>query len=49
MENLNFVESGVSKTVKNREISKELNQVELMKQWIGTWKCNVAKDTTAVG
>jgi len=30
------------------ETSKELNQVELMKQWIGTWKCNVSKDTTAV-
>jgi hypothetical protein len=24
----------------------QLNQVELMKQWIGSWKCEVAKDTT---
>ena len=42
------VESGVEQIVKYKEPSKELNQVELMKQWIGTWKCNVAKDTTAV-
>jgi hypothetical protein len=41
------VESGVEKPVAS-EPSKELNQVELMKQWIGTWKCDIAKDTTAV-
>jgi len=23
----------------------QLNQVELMKQWIGSWKCEIAKDT----
>ena len=25
----------------------KLNQVELMKQMVGSWKCNIAKDTTA--
>lgn len=25
----------------------QLNQVELMKQMAGSWKCNIAKDTTA--
>jgi hypothetical protein len=43
---LNFVESGVEKTVKYREPSKELNQVELLKQNIGSWKCDISKDTT---
>jgi len=40
-----FTESGVKQNIKNAETSKELNQVELMKQWIGTWKWEVAKDT----
>ena len=40
------VESGAEKTVKYKEPSKELNQVELMKQMIGSWKGDVAKDTT---
>ena len=39
-------ESGVEKSAKNTETSKELNQNELMKQWIGTWRCDVSKDTT---
>ena len=38
-------ESGVEKNVPN-ETSKELNQVELMKQNIGYWKCDIAKGTT---
>ena len=27
---------------------KELDQVELMKQWIGTWKCEITKDTVII-
>ena len=27
------------------ESSKGLNQVELLKQMLGTWKCEIAKDT----
>jgi hypothetical protein len=27
----------------------QLNQVELMKQFIGSWKCELGKDTTIVG
>jgi len=42
-----LVDSNVEKNVPS-ESAKGLNQVELMKQWIGTWKCNIAKDTTAV-
>jgi hypothetical protein len=41
------VDSYVEKTVKYKEPSKELNQVELMKQFLGSWKCDWAKDTTA--
>lgn len=37
-------ESGVEKSVPS-ESSKGLNQVELMKQYIGNWKCEIAKDT----
>ena len=33
------VDSYVEKTVKYKEPSKELNQVELMKQFLGSWKC----------
>jgi hypothetical protein len=39
------VDSYVEKTVKYKEPSKELNQVELMKQILGTWKGEIAKDT----
>jgi hypothetical protein len=42
------VESGVEKTVKYAEKSRELNQVELMKQWIGIWKSDIAKDTSGM-
>jgi len=35
---INYVDSYVEQTVKYKESSKELNQVELMKQVIGTWK-----------
>jgi hypothetical protein len=41
------VDSYVEKTVKYKEPSKELNQVELLKQFLGSWKCDIAKDTTA--
>jgi hypothetical protein len=41
-----YVDSYVEKTVKYKEPSKELNQVELMKQFVGNWKCDIAKDTT---
>ncbi len=40
-------ESGIEQSVKNIETSKELNQVELMKQWIGSWKAEFGKDTIA--
>jgi hypothetical protein len=39
-------ESGVEKIVKASETPKELNQVELWKQFLGSWKCDIAKDTT---
>jgi hypothetical protein len=26
----------------------QLNQIDLMKQWVGTWKCVMAKDTTLI-
>lgn len=42
---INCVESGVNQSIKNSETSKELNQVELMKQILGTWKGEIAKDT----
>lgn len=41
------VESGFEKIVKASEMPKELNQAELMKQFIGTWK-NVENDTTYI-
>jgi hypothetical protein len=40
------VESFISKNVKNTDTSKDLNQVELHKQFVGYWKSEVAKDTT---
>ena len=42
---ISAAESGTEQSVKNSETSKELNQVELMKQLIGSWKCEIAKDT----
>jgi len=40
-------ESGVEKSAKNTETSKGLNQIVLFKQFLGSWKCDIAKDTTA--
>jgi hypothetical protein len=42
------VDSYVEKIVKYKEPSKELNQVELMKHWVGTWKGNMGKDTILI-
>jgi hypothetical protein len=42
---LSMIESGHEKIVKSKEPSKELNQVELHKQFIGTWKRDVGNDT----
>jgi hypothetical protein len=39
------VDSYVEKIVKYSEPSKELNQVKLFKQMIGTWKGEIARDT----
>ncbi|HEY5123630.1 MAG TPA: hypothetical protein VIK14_07835 [Ignavibacteria bacterium] len=41
-------ESGIEQSVKNIETSKELNQVELMKQFTGTWQGEMGKDTIAI-
>ena len=41
------VESSVRQDVKNTETSKGLNQIVLFKQFLGSWKCDIAKDTTA--
>jgi hypothetical protein len=41
-------ESGREKIVKSKEPSKELNQVELMKQFLGSWKCDFGNDTTGL-
>jgi hypothetical protein len=43
---INGVESSVRQDAKNEETSKELNQVELLKQLVGSWKCDYAKDTS---
>jgi hypothetical protein len=40
------LESSVRQIAKNSETSKELNQSELHKQFLGYWKGEVAKDTT---
>jgi hypothetical protein len=42
---INGAESGVEKTVKYAEPSKEINQVELHKQFVGNWKAEMGKDT----
>jgi hypothetical protein len=41
-------ESGVEQSVKNTETSKELNQIEFMKQFLGTWKAEYGKDTILI-
>ena len=43
---ISFNESGSEQSVKNEETSNKLNQAELMKKFIGTWKSEAAKDTT---
>jgi hypothetical protein len=45
---ISLAESGVEKSVPG-ETSKELNQVELMKQFLGTWQGEIGKDTTFTG
>ena len=42
---INCVESGVERIVKASDTPKELNQVELFKQMLGTWKAEIARDT----
>jgi hypothetical protein len=44
---VSYADSFVEKNVPS-ETSKELNQVELMKQFLGTWKWDVSKDTTSI-
>jgi hypothetical protein len=44
---VNGVESSVRQNVKNEVTSKDLNQVELVKHFIGSWKSDLAKDTSA--
>lgn len=41
---IHLVDSYVEKNVPSESL-KGLNQVELMKQFLGSWKCEVAKDT----
>jgi len=43
---ISSIESGTEKIIKPGETPKELNQIELHKQFIGYWKSEVAKDTT---
>jgi hypothetical protein len=43
---INLVQTSVDKPVKNTELSKELNLVELNNQLIGSWKFDYSKDTT---
>jgi hypothetical protein len=43
---INVVESSVRQNARNEETSKELNQVELHKQFVGYWESEVGKDTT---
>ena len=45
---INCVESGVERIVKASDTPKELNQVELMKKWIGTWKNEIGQDSTVI-
>ena len=41
-------ESGIEQSVKNTETSKELNQVDFMQQFLGTWKAEYGKDTILI-
>ena len=38
-------ESGIEQSVKNIEASNELNHIEFMQQFLGTWKAEYGKDT----
>ena len=38
-------ESGIEQSVKNTETSNELNHIEFMQQFLGTWKAEYGKDT----
>jgi hypothetical protein len=40
------LESSVRQNAKNAETSKEINQIELYKQFVGNWKTETVKDTT---
>jgi hypothetical protein len=40
-----YVDSYVEKNVLSESL-KKLNQVELLKKFVGSWKCDIAKDTT---
>jgi hypothetical protein len=42
---INLVQTSVNKPIENTETSNGLNQVELNKQWMGTWKWEGANDT----
>jgi hypothetical protein len=42
------VESGIEQSVKNSETSKELNQVEWMQKFLGTWQAEYGKDTLLI-
>jgi hypothetical protein len=41
-------ESGIEQSVKNSDSSKELNQVDFMQQFLGTWKAEYGKDTILI-
>ncbi len=41
-------ESGIEQSVKNSETSEELNQIEIMQQFLGTWKAEYGKDTILI-
>jgi hypothetical protein len=43
---INGIESYTEKVLTS-ESAKELNQVGLIKQFVGSWKCDITKDTTA--
>ena len=43
---VSFNESGVEQSIKSEEALNQLNQEELMKQFIGSWKLDIAEDTT---
>jgi len=42
---ISAAESGIEQSVKNIEASNELNHIEFMQQFLGTWKAEYGKDT----